>query len=341
MNGNVSSASLESIQSPDTPAITTIGLLWRRTAAYFTDAFVLGFIGFAAGTVLSGAFSKMGLWGRAVGFCAAVAYFSYFDSSAGNGQTPGKRWLKLQVLNVAGARLTFGRALIRSIIFEAPVLLLGLSVPLPRAPWIASALVAVVLYGVGGSTLYLLIFNRHTRQGLHDLAAGSYVVNAIQGGTVHTKPIWKVHWAILSSVLLLFAVAAGVIQRKFENVPSLRRMNEDARLIQEMNGVQQAHLSHFLTRGKGTAGAEKVLNVNVVLAKGVPDQATFASHAAKLILQNDQYAQNYDEITIRTFQGYDMGIAQHWSRHAFTHTPAEWRERALGSSPSGAANSSR
>lgn len=341
MNGNASSASLESIQSPDTSAITTIGSLWRRTVAYLTDGFFLGFIGFAAGTALSGTFSKMGPWGRAVGFCIAIAYFSYFDSKAGNGQTPGKRWLKLQVLNVAGAKLTFSSALIRSIIFEAPALLVGLSLPLPRASWIASALVAVVLYGVGGSTLYLLIFNRHTRQGLHELAVGSYVVNAAQGGTVHTKPIWKVHWAILPSALLLFALAAGVVQRKIENVPSLRQMSKDALLIEEMNGVQQAHLSDFLTRGKGTIGAEKVLNANVILADGISDQATFASDAAKLILQNDQYAQKYDEITIRTFQGYDIGIAQHWSRHVFTHTPSEWRERALGSSPSGAANSSR
>ena len=77
-------------------------------------------------------------------------------------------------------------------------------------------LLGVIVFGVGGSTLYLMVFNRRTRQGLHDLAVGSYVIRAGDTGPVETKPMWKVHWAILGLLLLTLTAALAFFNHKME-----------------------------------------------------------------------------------------------------------------------------
>ena len=92
---------------------------WRRVLAYLTDSFILGVVGFGAGSILSQQFAELGPWGRLVGFCIAVVYFSFLDSRLAHGQSPGKRWLNLRVVDVHGKTISLGRAVIRSIVFAA------------------------------------------------------------------------------------------------------------------------------------------------------------------------------------------------------------------------------
>jgi len=59
-----------------------------------------------------------------------------------------------------------------------PVFAYGLKLPETRTPWAVTALVFVNrLIGLVAASFYLIVFDRN-RQGLHDLAAGSYVVYA-------------------------------------------------------------------------------------------------------------------------------------------------------------------
>ena len=121
------------------------------------------------------------------------------DSKIGNGQTLGEKLLKLRVTDAQTDPISAGRAVVRSAVFLVPYLLIGLTVPVTRTPWIVSCILSAITVGIGGTTLYILISCRETRQGLHDLATGCYVVSADSEGPVELRPVSHAHWAIVAA----------------------------------------------------------------------------------------------------------------------------------------------
>jgi hypothetical protein len=97
----------------------------------------------------------------------------------------------------------------RSCVFVGPYCLRNVRFPLDT-PWIASTLLLVIMAGAYVSTVYLVTFNRRTRQGLHDLAVDSFVANANQTGPLDVQPVWKPHWGILG-VILAACLSIGIL----------------------------------------------------------------------------------------------------------------------------------
>ena len=276
--------------------------------------------------------SQLGPWGRLLGFCIALVYFACFESRIGGGQTVGKRWLKLRVVDRNGYAVSFGRAIVRYAIFAIPLFLNQIDIPTTRTPLILSFLISLVVFGVGGSTLYLMVFNRSTRQGLHDLAVGAYVTKADDTGQMEVKPIPRAHWAAVGLVFAL-TTAAWTFSNMLEKRAPFHQMRQDAFFIEQMDGVQRARVLDTLSHS-GTGGeAKKVLLVSVILTKKTANEEAFADNAARILLQKDRNAQEYDELSVRIFRGYDMGIGTRWNHEEFAHTPVEWRQRVLGASP--------
>lgn len=312
-----------------------IGAVWRRFVAYAVDGLILGVLGVGAGTAFFDELSQLGIWGRLLGFCMALAYFASLDSKVGNGQTFGKRWLKLRMIDAQGNTISFAKTLLRSGIFIVPSFLYGLRLPETRTPWIVSAVVFVVVLWVGGSTLYLIIFDRNSRQGFHDLSVGSYVSNADDTGPVGTTRtrMAKEQWVILGVLLVIISVTAGVLNAKLEKTPPFPQMRQDAELIERIGGVQKAHLGDRLSHSSSIEGAKKALVISVILKSKFLNQEALADEIARDLLQGDPNAQNYDQLSIRLFRGYDIGVAQRWNHQEFAHAPAEWRRRLLGAAP--------
>lgn len=147
-------SSRDSLHATDTlPPARSVGPAWRRFVAYAVDWLTLSILGGGIGQVFFATFSQLGLWARLVGFCTAVAYFASFDSRLGNGQTLGKRWLRLRVVDSQGDTISFTMALFRSVILVVPTFLYDLGLPETRTPWIVSSIIFVVVLWVGGSIL--------------------------------------------------------------------------------------------------------------------------------------------------------------------------------------------
>ncbi len=119
--------------------------------------------------------SRLATAGHLVGFAIALVYAAMFESRWGGGRTPGKRLLDVTIVGRDGALLSPLRAALRGGIFSALLLCTGLGWFVRRVP-----VLDVVLNDVGmlatAATLLLFLFNLRTRQGLHDLAVGSFVV---------------------------------------------------------------------------------------------------------------------------------------------------------------------
>jgi uncharacterized RDD family membrane protein YckC len=91
--------------------LTWISGFWRRIGAFLIDSIVLGLAGLGLGLFLEEFFVEIGEWGRLVGFSIALVYFGVMNSTIANGQSLGKRALKLRVVNIESKPIS----LIRSI----------------------------------------------------------------------------------------------------------------------------------------------------------------------------------------------------------------------------------
>jgi len=261
-----------------------------------------------------------------VGFCIALPYFAILNSSIGNGQTLGKRWMRLQVVDAGEDTISIWKSPIRSTVFAIPYYLNGIPLPITRTPVVVTTIIGLTVVLVGGATLYLVLFNRHTRRGLHDLAAGSCVGVAGQTGPLRILPIWKVHWLILGSLLVIFGVASQLLSKKLATWGPFPQLLDDVRLVEGVNGVQRAG-AQDLRSGFGGTEKKTTLVISVFWSGNSGEEEAFADRIGKMVLQKDPTARVHDAMRVVVVRGYDIGIAHARVTHAFEHTPAEWSAR--------------
>ena len=130
------------------PTGEKIGFL-TRTLAFIVDAILLGVVNGVLTSVLFGGDLARG---QGLGTILGLAYYVYFWSSAGGGQTLGMKALGLRVVKTDGSALTVTGAIIRyvGLIIAFFCLFIGVI-------WVA--------------------FDAN-KQGWHDKIAGTYVVKA-------------------------------------------------------------------------------------------------------------------------------------------------------------------
>ena len=128
------------------------------------------------------------------------------------------------------------------------------------------------------------------------------------------------------------SVAAAILNAKVEKIPPFPQMRQDEGALAQMEEVWRVRVRDTLVHSSN-GGAKKALVVNIVLKSKPSNEEAFADDVAQRILQSDQHTQNYDQLSIRLFYGYDIGIAQRWNHQDFARTPAEWRQRVAGGPP--------
>lgn len=305
--------------APSQPQFAVFSGFWRRSVALLVDWVILGTIGFALGLFLSDFFVRLGPWGRAVGFAIALPYFAVFNSSLYKGNTPGKKILGLRVVNGAGEAISPGRSLARSTIYLVPFFLNGALIPATQRLPVIEIAVALIVSVIASAIVYLVVFNRPTRQSLHDRVVGTYVVKSRPEGPVSAPPFWSKHWAIIGLVnVLIFAVAALLLFK-------VARM-EEAIPIQQ--AVYDTGEFHSVSIGRNvTYGQQKVTSLTVsVVAKELSDPKRQVHDVARLVLRKSPTALASDVLTVNLAYGFDIGIASGWTNYFEQHSPAEWAE---------------
>jgi hypothetical protein len=226
--------------------------------------------------------------------------------------------------------------------------------PLTRTPWMVSALVSIVVFGIGGTTLYLILFNRHTRQGLHDLAVGSYVADADKDGPLRIVSIWRGHWVILGSLLVMTFLATGILGNKQKQWGPFPQLLEDVRLVEGMEGVQAAGVQDMNQKNFDSEEKKKILIIRVYWTgestdkQGFPglngnitgdfkekwaSKQGFADQVARLVIEHDPTVKDHDQLKIVVIRGYNLGIAHAEVSYFYQHTPVEWNARLFAASP--------
>jgi uncharacterized RDD family membrane protein YckC len=297
---------------------------WRRIGALFIDTLLLGILGFILGLALETTFVEIGAWGRLIGFTIALVYFGIGNSSITGGQTIGKKVLKLRVVNFENASISVAKSFLRYIILAIPFSLNG-------AQFTNEAMLSYLIYPLsflifGGffSTPYLYIFNRVTRQSLHDLIVGTYVVNTeVEKQEIGT--VWKVHIIVAAVLFLAAAIAPAFTSQLAQTEPFKDMLSVQATLSNQPNvnyATISSNTSTFSSVNEGTKTTTSVSS-QVFLAHNDIGNVDLARQFAILVIENYPEARNKDVIQIMLSYGYDIGIWSQWSNHGHNFNPSE------------------
>ncbi|QWT20824.1 RDD family protein [Bacillus sp. NP157] len=288
------------------PPPRPMAALWRRWLAFLIDWIILSLGGAIAGLVLFEPFARMGLWCRVLGFAIAVIYFGIFDSGWGGAGSPGKKVLSIRVVDGAGRVIAVWRALLRAAVICVPVLLNGMLLFPAEAPLGARALEGLV-GGLLLASLYLLVFNAGTRQGLHDLATGTFVIRgsasreAMAGYT-----FWRPHLAI-ASVFLVVAVPISLA-----GLPVFLRFTPamNHQVLTPPVGGQVAILGAWMNMNPATGPARHCTSMKVLLGgSGVGIDDPQLARLVAMRLAPRAHCHLEGPLPVRMQYGFDLGFA--------------------------------
>jgi uncharacterized RDD family membrane protein YckC len=308
--------------------IAEISGFWRRVLALLIDGLVLGLPAFLLGLVLFDQFARLGGWGRAVGFFVALFYFGFLNSAVAGGQTVGKRLANIRVVDSNGSLIPLGRSLARYCILGLPYFLNGAPIPSRFLFGWMGILFGFVIFGIGFSIIYLIIFNRRNRQSLHDLTLGTYVTKAQSEGRIAQPKAWPGHYIV---VALIFAASILVpfATRSFAEKPPFKDLLTLQTRIVDQPDVSHATAFSGTTSFSDASGRRSIiaLAVTAYTDRRINDPEAFADRLARVILETYPEAARKDQLRLNLIYGYDIGIASGSVGHNYIFSPAEWQQR--------------
>ena len=303
---------------------------WRRVAAFLVDGLVLGLIGYALGTLLYDTFVRLGPWGRCVGFVVALAYFVPQESGRGGGQSLGKRLLGIRVVDAQGRPLGPARSVVRFAVFGVPYFLNGAVLPMDLATFAGGFPFAVLALGGMLALAYLLVFNRRTRQSLHDLAVGAFVVR-VRDRARHAPGAtraWRGH-RVIAGVLIVVAGATPLMFPQLMRIPMFADLQVLYVRLAAQPELRSVNVFDSVGRVYGTqfSGVRHELVIQATIARPLADYVPLSTRLAGIALQVYPGAAREDQIAVRLAHGYDIGIASSWAANDLALSPAQWADR--------------
>jgi uncharacterized RDD family membrane protein YckC len=289
---------------------------WRRIGAYVLDSLLLIAVGLLLGVFLESVFVAMEAWAVLVGYSIALAYFGIMNSAVAGGQTLAKKLLKIRVVNADNGSISVARSLLRSAVLQVPFYLNGAVFSAESFPsWLIYPL-SMIVFGGLFAIPYLYIFNRITRQSLHDLVAGTYVVNA-DAERQAPEPVWRGHLLV---VAVFFTAALTVPAWMFPQVESATVENLLAvqSALSDYPDVATAAVTEgYTTVTSSTEGSRTTTYVSsrVRLTIDNVENEALARQMATTVAAIYPGALETDMIQITLVYGYDIGIASKWTTY--------------------------
>lgn len=318
--------------TPDTTETTSpepepkvIAGFWKRLLAFIIDGLLLGVVGFLLGLMFFDAFARLGGWGRLIGFIIALVYFGVLNSSIGKGQTIGKRITNIKVVDHDGEFIFLNKSFLRYTILALPFFLNGALIPPSVMMSALGIIIGLIIFGVGGGIIYLYIFNRRTRQSLHDLAVGSFVVRVSASESPSLMRVWKYHYLTVGIWCLIVLIFASIIS------PIIQRRGVFPELLALHNSIQNSGKVHmasvFIGTSWGANGETQYLTTNAIWKNKPASLEIAASEIASIVLREYPDIMNKDVLAVTVTYGFDIGIASGWQSYNEYHSPAEWRQK--------------
>jgi len=306
---------------------------WRRGFAFAIDTFIVSLPFGLFGFLFTDIAVQLGPWGHVTTFVALIIYFAIFDSRIGKGQSLGKRLMKLRVIHADGAELSVKEAFIRACLVVPILMFNGWTIPLPGSipPLISSS----IFFGGGLAFVYAYIFNRETRQCIHDLLTHSYVVKGVYEGSV-LKQTSTFHQRITYGLLMAGIVATIVLSyfvnpESIFNSPGLSQMVSLRESLLMQPGVTDAGVqfkNYVEIVGTGTGAYSELiltLKVNQSCNKNEDFCKELLKRSAEKAISEYKNIEEYDFLRVELLYGFDLGLASGTYTYGDSRTIDEWK----------------
>jgi uncharacterized RDD family membrane protein YckC len=308
------------------PAQAVLSGFWRRLLAFILDSLLLGLVGVVLGLFWLDQLVRLGGWGRLLGFCVSLVYFGVLNSAIGGGQTFGKRVMKVRVVDRSGQPISPGRSFLRYTVLAAPYFLSNLLIPPSVTMSPIGLLIGFILLGFGGAIVYLYIFNRGTRQSLHDLVARTFVTRTTPPGRV-VGSVWRPHLIVVGGwfmAVIGLCVATAVVSRQGV-FPRLLKVERDIQANGKVH-MTQVSVGKIWRIGDGNRKGKSCFQARAFCKGTTFDPGAVAQEVASIVLRDYPEAKDLDLIAVHIIYGYDIGIASDWKTLLISHRPSEWRD---------------
>jgi uncharacterized RDD family membrane protein YckC len=313
---------------------------WRRPFAFIIDGIILGVIGIVIGTSFFDFFAELGGWGRMIGFAMALLYFGALNSSIGNGQTIGKRMMKIRVVDGKGKLISPLRSVGRFMIIGPPYFLNEAIIPPSIATPSLSFIQDLFVSFMGCAIIYLYIFNRRTRQSLHDLMIGTYVVQTSHAAEFTLPQVWKGHLSVIGLLFVALIIHTTLMMPKltdtelFYEVPTVQTSINDSGLVHMATvSIEKSPRINLGLEGKENTETT-YLSTNAILKTRPEDHEEIIEEIASIIIGNYQTTMDKDSLIVRVTYGYDIGLASAWTSKRQQYSFNDWKAKlACGSTP--------
>ena len=298
---------------------------WRRIAAFIIDVIILSAIGFILGLLLEDVFVQLGEWGRLIGFIISISYFGIMNSSKFDGQTFGKKLFKIQVVDSSNSTIGLSKSFLRYSFLAALFSLNGIHITDQTVSSYLAYPLSFIIFGGVFSIVYLYLFNRVTRQSLHDLMVGTYVVN-ISRSQERFGMTWRPHLFIVSSLFVIGTASPEIASKFIENEP-FQEILLTQQTINKLDVVRYAGVmqsSRVLTSAKsGNSSSFTYVSAQVNLYEKDVGNNDFARELAELVVSSYPDSRSQNLIQISLIYGYDIGIWSKWYKENYSFNPNE------------------
>jgi uncharacterized RDD family membrane protein YckC len=308
---------------------TTINIskVEKRLGAFFIDSVILGVVGFLLGLSMQDFLVSIGNYGLLLGLAIAVAYQTIGNSKITNGQTIGKRIIGIQVVDRNGETIGIGKSFLRALILCVPYFTRSFSIPGISDSGPISIVISMVESAALIGLVVVYIFNKETRQSLHDLAVGSYVVTTERNEL--PSPLPKVSrtpfYALFAVIIVLIGLSASTFFFGKSDLSKLMQVNDK---VKSIGGVLNSSVFENTTYAGSnktksyavTAWVVKLPGDNMVHEKIVKD-------IVSVVLNDVADIDSFDVISISLTRQFNIGIASLKNTERLGKSPAQWREK--------------
>ena len=312
---------------------------WMRIWALLIDSLILGLFGFILGLIFKNFFISFGESAKLIGWIISLFYFTILNSKLYKGGTLGKKVMKIQVTDIKGNFIDVKTSFIRSLVFTAPFFLNGFKIPGVSSFSFVTIIQGIIIFTIGLGIIVFYIFNKETRQSIHDIVAKTYVVQDFRNKEIGFMPkIRKLPFYITGAILLVTIGVSIYSLSSTSKISKLVPVYED--ILKQENITNAAVNMNYIPITDDAGNKRFVYTVTVYVNKdleitqnNINEQAknTELLETVKTFINSNAYDTDNDILNVVVVSGYDIGIAKQYKSFNFYKPISEWK-RIFGKS---------
>ena len=298
----------------------------RRFFAFLIDSIIITLAGNLSGLFFDDFYAQLGNSGLFIGAITVLLYFGICNSKITNGQTVGKKLLKIRVVNRNSEAISVPKSFLRALCFAIFMLINGSSiansVPIPLVIILGTLTFSILILEI-----YFVIVNKNTLQSLHDLLTDSFVVSAKSECQIsYTNNKSFLYGAAIIPVILLIIFSGINLFAKNTYVADMVKIIDVINKELPVYNTSMYRHSETTTALSGESSTTKYINVSTIKKNKNEDYEALAIKIAKIVFDSKFTFNEGESLCITIVEGYDIGIANNYTSKNINGTLEEWKK---------------